>query len=176
MYSFPVEATFLVMFFDAYSDGKNVEYEGSKYYLIGCCMCGFACMKPITRASVTSFASAIMKTLLRYEFCHTIVLNKDSKIFGVCREAIHLLKICCHILSSANRNPMIVERINWYLTKGLKIMCNERDSVRVALEAILLLLYAWNSCPVPGTDISYSLVAIDREFAFPINFSSGKHW
>ncbi len=55
-------------------------------------------------------------------------------------------------------------------------MCNERDSVRVALEAILLLLYAWNSCPVPGTDISRSLVAIGREFAFPIDYSSGKHW
>ncbi len=63
-----------------------------------------------------------------------------------------------------------------YVTKGLKIMCNERDSVRVALEAILLVLYAWNSCPVPGTDISRSLVDVGREFAFPINYSSGKHW
>ena len=54
-------------------------------------------------------------------------------------------------------------------------MCNERDSNCVALEAILLLIHAWNSCPVPGTDISRSLVAVGREFAFPINFSSGKH-
>jgi hypothetical protein len=103
-------------------------------------------------------------------------LDKDSKFFGVCCEVIDLLKINCHILSSANHNPMIVEQINRYLTKGLKIMCNERDSVRVALEAILLLLYAWNSCPVPGTNISCSLVAVGREFAFPIDFSSGKHW
>ncbi len=55
-------------------------------------------------------------------------------------------------------------------------MCNERDTVRVALEALLLLLYAWNSCPVPGTNISRSLVAVGRELAFPIDFSSGKHW
>ena len=55
-------------------------------------------------------------------------------------------------------------------------MCNKHDSVWVALEAILLLLYAWNSCPVPGTDISCSLVAIGHKFAFPIDFSSGKHW
>ncbi len=55
-------------------------------------------------------------------------------------------------------------------------MCNERDSIRMALEAILLLLYAWNSCPTPGTDISRSLVAVGQEFAFPINFSSGKQW
>jgi hypothetical protein len=55
-------------------------------------------------------------------------------------------------------------------------MCNKRNSVRVALEAILLLLYAWNSCPVPRMDISCSLVAVGQEFAFPIDFSSEKHW
>ena len=80
------------------------------------------------------------------------------------------------VLLSANHNPMLVERVNRYVTKGLKIMCNERDSIRVALEAILLLLYAWNSCPVPGTDISRRLVAVGREFAFPIDYSGGKHW
>jgi hypothetical protein len=31
-------------------------------------------------------------------------------------------------------------------------------------------------CPVPGTDVSCSLIAVGQEFAFPINFSSGKHW
>ena len=70
----------------------------------------------------------------------------------------------------------MVQRVNWYLAKGLKIMTNERDSVRVALKAILLLLYAWNSCPIPGTDISRSLVAVGCEFAFPINYSTNKHW
>jgi hypothetical protein len=116
-----------------------------------------------------------MKIQLRYGFCHTVVLDKDSKFFGVCREALNLLQINCHVLSGDNHNPMIVERVNQYLTKGLKIMTNERDSVRIALEAVLLLLYAWNSCPIPGTDISRSLVAVSREFAFPIDYSTNKH-
>jgi hypothetical protein len=51
-----------------------------------------------------------------------------------------------------------------------------RSSVRIALVAILLLLYAWNSCPIPGTDISRSLVSIGHEFSFPINYSTNKHW
>jgi hypothetical protein len=55
-------------------------------------------------------------------------------------------------------------------------MTNERNSVRIALEAILLLLYAWNSCPIPKTDISRSLVAIGCEFAFPIDYLTNKHW
>ncbi len=83
-----------------------------------------------------------MRILLRYGFCHTAVLDKDSKFFGVRREALDLLHINCHVLSGSNHNPMLVKRINRYLNKGLCIMCNERDLVRVALEAILLLLYA----------------------------------
>ena len=39
-----------------------------------------------------------------------------------------------------------------------------------------MLLYAWNSCPVPGTDISRSLIAVGREFQFPIDYSVGKHY
>jgi hypothetical protein len=177
VYNFPIEAPFLVIHFDAYAAGKHSGFEGSDVYLIGCCgMCSFACMEPVTNPSATTFASAIMKILLRYGFCHTAVLDKDTKFYGVCREALDLLQINCHVLSGANHNPMLVEQVNRYLTKGLKIMCNERDSVRIANEAILLLLYAWNSCPVPGTDISRSLVAVGREFAFPIDYSSGKHW
>jgi hypothetical protein len=100
---------------------------------------------------------------------HTVVLDKDSKFFGVCLKALNLLHIDCHVLSGNNHNPMIVERVIRYLTKGLKIMTSKHNSVRIALEAILLFLYAWNSCPIPGTDISRSLVAVGCEFAFPID-------
>ena len=72
-----------------------------------------------------------------------VVLDKDSKFIGVCRKALDLLQINCHVLSGDNHNHMIVERVNQYLTTGLKITTNKCDSVRIALEAILLLLYAW---------------------------------
>jgi hypothetical protein len=107
--------------------------------------------------------------------CHTIVLDKDSKFFGVFKEAVDLLHINRHVLSGGNHNGMLVERINRYLNKGLKIMTNERYSVRVAMEAILLLLYAWNSASIPRTDISRCFVALGREFQFPIDFSADKH-
>jgi hypothetical protein len=55
-------------------------------------------------------------------------------------------------------------------------MTNERNLVRVAMEAILLLLYAWNSAPIPGTDLSHCFVPLGREFQFPINFSANKHF
>jgi hypothetical protein len=62
---------------------------------------------------------------------------------------------------------MLMERVT-----GLKIMCNESDSIRVALEALLLLL----CMELLSVDILHSLVAVGREFAFPIDFSSRLHW
>ncbi len=176
IYNFPIKAPMMVLHVDRYQAGKESGFEGSTHYLIGCCgMCTFAAMEPISNANATIYASAIMKIILCYGFCHTVVLDKDSKFFGVCREALDLLKIDCHVLSGGNNNPMLVERVNRYLNQGLRIMCNKRNLNRVALEAILLLIYAWNSCPVLGTDISCSMVAVGREFAFPIDFSAGKH-
>ncbi len=55
-------------------------------------------------------------------------------------------------------------------------MINVRRSVQIVLEAIHLLLYAWNSCPIPRMDISRSLIAIGYKFTFPIDYSTNKHW
>ncbi len=55
-------------------------------------------------------------------------------------------------------------------------MANKQGTVRIAMEAILLLLYAWNSAPIPGTNLSRCFVALGQEFQFPIDFSTNKHW
>ncbi len=176
IYNLPIEAQFRVLHVDAYTAGAHQGFEGSTTYLVGCCgMCSFALLEPVTNASASMFASAIMKMHLRFGFCHTVVLDKDSKFFSICCKSLDLLKINCHVLSGNNHNPMLVERLNRYLNKGLRIMTNECNFVCVALEALLLLIYAWNSCPVPGTDISRSLVAAGHEFAFLIDFSMDKH-
>ena len=99
-------------------------------------------MEPVANPSATTFASAIMKIQLRYGFCHTLVLDKDSKFFGVYREALDLLQINSHILSGGDHKPMLAERVNRYINKGINIMTNERESIRVAQEAMLLLIYA----------------------------------
>jgi hypothetical protein len=75
-------------------------------------MTGFACMEPITNLSTTTLALDIIKMLLQYSFCHTAVLDKDSKFFRVCRKALELLQIDCRVLSSANQIPMLVNCIN----------------------------------------------------------------
>jgi hypothetical protein len=102
----------MVLHVDAYMADAHSGFEGSKTYIIACCgMCMFGALEPVTGANATTFTSAIMKIQLRYGLCHTIVLDKDSKFFGVCREALDLLKINCHILSGNNHNPMLAKRI-----------------------------------------------------------------
>jgi len=117
-----------------------------------------------------------MKIQLKFGLCHTIVLDKDSKFFGAFKEVCNLLQLNRHVLSGGNHNPMMVERVNRYLNKGLQVMTNERGLVCIAMEAILLLIYAWHSAPIPGTDLSRSFVAVGSEFQFPIYFSADKHW
>jgi hypothetical protein len=176
LYNFPIEALFLVLHIDWYQAGKESGFKGSSHYLVACWgMCTFAAMKPVLTANTTTYASAIMKIMLQFGFCHTCVLDKDSKFYGVCHKDLDLLKVNRHVFSSGNHNPIIVEHLNCYLNAGLRIMTNERDSTCVALKAILLLIDAWSLCPVLGTDISQSMVAISRKFAFPIDFSTGKH-
>ncbi len=120
IYSFPIKAPMMVLHVDGYQAGKESRFEGFMHYLIACCgMCLFAAMEPISNANSTTYASAIMKIILHYGFCHTIVLDKDSKFFGICREALDHLKINCHVLSGGNHNPMLVKCINRYLNQGL---------------------------------------------------------
>jgi hypothetical protein len=79
VYHFPIEAPMMVLHIDEYSAGKQIGFKGSETYLIACCrMCTFAAMEPIINPSANTFASAIMKIIMQYSFCHTVVLNKDS--------------------------------------------------------------------------------------------------
>ena len=177
VYSFPIEAPFMVLHVDTYMVGSHTGFKGSEMYLVVCCsMCRFGALEPVSGANATTFASTIMKIQLCFEFCHTIILDKEKKFFGVCHKALDLIKINCHVLLGDKHNPMLVECLCQYFNKGLTIMCNERDRVRVTLECRVLLLYAWNSCPLPRTDISHSFVVFGNKFAFPIDFFSGKHW
>jgi hypothetical protein len=113
VYHFPIEAPFRVLFVDAYSAGKYSGFKGSDVYLLASDgMTGFTVMEPIQTPSSTTFASGMMKIQLRFGFCHTIVLDKDSNFFGAFKEAVDLLQINRHVLLGGNHNPMLVEQVN----------------------------------------------------------------
>eukprot|EP00956_Cyclotella_meneghiniana_P037713 scaffold143282_cov76-Cyclotella_meneghiniana.AAC.4 len=176
VYGFPVTAPFSVLHADGFHAGKIANFEGDEMYLIVCCgMTSFGVMESVHKPDAKGFAAALMRVLLRFGLCHTLVIDKASAFFGVFRQVVYLLNLNCHVISSENHDAMLCERLNRFLVKGLKVMSNERQSVRISAEAILLALYAWNSAPIPGTDLPRSLVVTRRVFQFPIDFSTSKH-
>ena len=102
--------------------------------------------------------------MLRFGLARTIVLDKDSNFYAVFAQSCLLLDLNVHTVSSDNHDAIIVERVNRYLNKGLKIFTQERGTPAVSREAILLLIYAWNSCPVPLTYIKRSMIVCGRDF------------
>ena len=126
-----------------------------------CGTTGFVACKPVTGESATTSASAVVKIMLQQSISHTLVHDKDSNFLGIFRQVVDLLQINCHTLSIGSNDGMLVERVNRFINKGLWVTTNERGSIRDALEAILFLIYAWNSLPIPGTNLLCSLVAVD---------------
>jgi hypothetical protein len=176
VYSFPITSPMMVIHVDGYDAGAHSSFEGDKTYVVAVCgMTTFAVMEPVRSKDAKGFAAALMRILLRFGICHTIVLDKASTFRSVFEKVVELLQLNSHTISSENHNAMLVERVLRFVNKCLKILTNERDSVRIALEAILLSLYAWNSAPVIGTDMSRSLLVTGRAFSFPVDFSAARH-
>ena len=92
--------------------------------------------------------------MLRFGLARTIVLDKDSNFYAVFAQSCLLLDLNVHTVSSDNHDAIIVERVNRYLNKGLKIFTQDCGTPRFSIKAILLLIYSWKSCPVPFTDIT----------------------
>lgn len=52
-------------------------------------MTTFGAMESTLTAKSTTFAAAIMKSMLKYGLLHTIVLDKDSKFVSVFRKTVN---------------------------------------------------------------------------------------
>jgi hypothetical protein len=110
VYNVPIKAPFQVLHTNVYTAGMHSGLKGSTSYLIGCCeMCSFGILEHVTGATESTIAFTIMTMQLRFDFCHTVDLDKDSKFFSICRESLDLLKINWHILLGDNHNPMLVK-------------------------------------------------------------------
>ncbi len=123
VYNLLIKVPFLVLYIDAYFAGAYSGFGGSDIYLDACCsMSTFSSIEPPTGANSTTFASAIMKIQHRYGFCHTVLLDKDSKFYDIFCKSLDLLKINCHMPSGDNHNPMIVKRLCQYFNECLHQM------------------------------------------------------
>ena len=81
-----------------------------------------------------------------------------------------LLQINLHIASGGHHDPILTERLFKYVNKSLQVIHNALGTNRSTTQSLSLTIYAYNSAPVTGTDISRSLVCTGREFHFPIDY------
>ena len=165
--------------------GAIVNYAGNKGFLASACgMRTFAVAEPVPESNSTTYAQTLSMIMLRFGLAHTILIDKNSKFYAVFAQSCLLLFLNVQTVISENHDAIIVERVNRYLNKCLKIFNHGRGTPAVSREAISLLIYAWNSCLVPLTDITRSMIVCGRDFFFPIEFShetavkltSSKQW
>ncbi len=143
VYNFPTTAQILVLKVDIYNVRSHQSFDGkTDHFIAACSIKGFACCESITHANSSSFATAIMIIKLWYGIAHTRVIGKESKLFGTFKDTTSLSKMNLDTLSGGNQNAILVEQINRFLNKALKIVCNEHYSVQVAVEGIILPLHA----------------------------------
>jgi hypothetical protein len=176
LYSFPIDAPMNTVHADVWVPGKTVGYDGNTALMIVLChMTGFVAVEPLKELNSTTFAQSIYTILLRYGICHMIITDADSKFKGEFAGMVKLLKVRHHPVARGHHDAIFVERFNRFLNAGLRVFNNDRGTNRVFIEGALTLCYAWNSCPVTGTDLSRSLLVVGREFQFPIDFTSRYH-
>ena len=163
-----------VLHVDIYVVGVELNFEGNRYYLIAACgITSFSVAEPTVEQNAKTFATALMKIWLRSGLSHSIIVDKDSKFRSVFAETAELLQINMHVLLGENHDGMLVERVNRFLNSSLTIFCNKRGTTKVSEEGILVSLYAWNYAPMPGTNMSHSLILTGREAPVP-NFIPDK--
>ena len=67
VYKFPIDAPFNILHMYGYKAGVHFNFEGTGSYTIAawCDMAGFAACEPVANKSATTYASAVMKIMLR---------------------------------------------------------------------------------------------------------------
>lgn len=161
---------------DVWQPGKTKAFDGAIALMIVVDhMTAFAAGEPLNALNSREFARAIYVIQLRYGLSHMLITDADSKFKGEFKGAAELLKIKHHEVSRGNHNAIMVERFNRFLNSSLTAFNSDRKTNRVFLEGAMMSIYAWNSAPVSGTDLSRSLLVLGREFHFPIDFTSRQH-
>ena len=92
VYIFPIDAPMRILFVDIYDAGTEINFDGTKHYLIGTCgMTYFGIYEPTAEKNLSAFTSALMKIWLRFGFSHTILVDKDRNFLAFFLRLLHSL-------------------------------------------------------------------------------------
>jgi hypothetical protein len=179
-FSWPVTIPFYIMHVDLWSPGhtNNAAISTSTYskeqngYLLNsmCDLTQFVISTVTYNTTALELSQLFMSNVvLSFGMCAVIVVDEGSNFKGVFQEMCSILKITCWPLARGNHKGLSVERYHRFLNKTQAIAGNDRGTHETFVQNSKTSQYAWNSAPIDGTDITRSMVAVGRDFRFPLD-------
>jgi hypothetical protein len=175
LHTLSCDVPFDVIFLDIWSPGDIMDKNGTtKVLTMLDCMTSFAMgaflqgdinSENIANATLSNFFTTVGLPRL-------IIVDADSVFAGVFKQLFSLLMIPIHQVARENHKAIRNERFHRYLNKVQRINTADTGSLFRWKQGVLFSFYAWNASPIDGTDISRCLVAISRDFPFPIDIEA----
>ena len=104
-----------------------------------------------------------------------IVVDEDVLFAGMFKKQFQeTLLILVHAVARGNHKAIRNAGFHRYLNKVKKINLAYKGSLHQWSQGVFFTLNDWNAGPVDGIDISRSVVAIVRDFPFPIDLSPAR--
>ena len=174
MFSWPVSTPFFILHIDLWQPGKTEEvFSGSTHLFAAMCdLTGFIICHPVGDTTTAGLAWIFMEeVLLKVGLCGLVVVDAASAFLSVFRDMCEVLGLRFHQAARGNHKAVSVKRFFRYLNKAVAIAANDRNTNQVFVETSHCAAYAWNSSCIDGTNIIRSVVAVGREFKFPLDLS-----
>ena len=109
--------------------------------------------------------------MIKFGSCHLLYFDDDTLFKGVFVVMCKALYLNYNMLTKRNYNELLVKHFRHFLNKVTNIAMEDRKINDVFFPAGMATGYVWNSAPIDGTNILQSIVTINREFCFPIDFN-----
>ena len=150
---------FDVVFMDFSEPGYTPDQDGSRKILTGLdCMTGFWLGAAIGLKEITSDQAAqwyFGNFFVTFRIPNMIVVDSDGLFSGMFKKTFQkTLTIPVHAATRVNHKAIINEGFYSYLKKVQKINSTDKESLHQWLQGVLFALYACDSDPVDGTDIT----------------------
>jgi hypothetical protein len=106
-----------------------------------------------------------------YGLPRLIIVDQDGVFKDSFTQLFRILQVPVLPVSAENHKAIRCERFHRYLNKVQKINSADTGTLEQWKQGVLFAVYSWNAGPIDGTDLPRSVVAIARDFPFPIDLA-----
>jgi hypothetical protein len=101
-----------------------------------------------------------------------VVVDADGLFAGVFRAMCEALLIPCEAVARENHKANTCEQFRRLLNKVQRINTSDTGTQFRWKQAVAFASYAWNAAPIDGTDLPRCVVAVGKDFPFPIDVNT----